>query len=191
MISIDYLHDFVKSKYSWILKQMEEQKKSINLSDPDSKIIFLGKRYPLSIDIDNSIKKGTIDFNGKSFHLKLYTTPTHEYISDLRDSFYRDKCKDNILPIVDKWSSVMSLSPSKISFRKAKTRWGSCSPSNSISLNTRLMMLPIPCIEYIIIHELAHIRYKNHSSQFWDLVKRYDPIWKEKRSHIREYEKLF
>jgi len=84
----------------------------------------------------------------------------------------------------------MGLQPSRVSFRKARTRWGSCSGRDSISLNLYLAALPQELSDYVIVHELAHIRHKNHAKVFWSLVHRYIPDWKEKRKKLREYEIL-
>jgi len=71
-----------------------------------------------------------------------------------------------------------------------KTRWGSCSAKNTISLNYYLAKLPESLIEYVVVHELAHIKEKNHSAKFWNLVEKYLPDVKKRRKLLREYEKL-
>jgi len=96
-----------------------------------------------------------------------------------------------VLPIVDRYSKKMSLFPSKISFRFNKTRWGSCSYKNSIVFNYYLAKLPIGIIEYIVVHELSHIKHKNHQKEFWKLVEEYMPDYKERIKVLRRYEKEF
>ena len=81
----------------------------------------------------------------------------------------------------------MNLKPKKVSFRKAKTRWGSCSSVNNISLNIALTALPQTLSDYIIIHELAHIKHKNHSKDFWNLVEKYYPNYIEARKELKNY----
>ncbi|MBK7452806.1 MAG: M48 family metallopeptidase [Anaerolineales bacterium] len=68
----------------------------------------------------------------------------------------------------------------------ARTRWGSCSPDGTLNFTWRLVMAPLEVIDYVVIHELAHLRVKNHSSKFWDVVKAIDPQYKEKRKWLRE-----
>ena len=81
----------------------------------------------------------------------------------------------------------MQLFPTKITFRKAKTRWGSCSSKNSISLNIALAALPRSLSDYIIIHELAHIKHKNHSKAFWALVQKYYPNYKDAKEELKKF----
>ncbi len=101
------------------------------------------------------------------------------------DIFYKNKAIEIILPLVSKWSKEMSLYPTHIGFRKNKSRWGSCSSKDRITFNTQLIKTPIEFIEYVVVHELAHIEYKNHSKSFWNLVKEYLPDYKQRKNMIK------
>ena len=103
---------------------------------------------------------------------------------------YMQKLPPVILPIVESYAKKMQLYPSKIAFRFNKTRWGSCSYKNSINFNYYLAKLPIDLIEYVVVHELAHIKHKNHSKAFWSLVEYYMPDMKYRRKKLREFEKI-
>jgi len=107
---------------------------------------------------------------------------------DVREVF-KEKLPPVVLHYVKIYSQKMNLHPSGISFRFNKTRWGSCSPKNSLSFNYYLAQLPKDLIEYVVVHELAHIKHKNHSKNFWDEVEKYLPDVKEKRKKLREFEK--
>ena len=107
------------------------------------------------------------------------------YSHEMIEKLYRQKAKEIIPPLVETYSRKMQLYPTKISFRKAKTRWGSCSAKNSLSFNIHLMQTPLPFIEYVVVHELAHIRYKNHSKAFWSLVEEILPDYKERQTLIK------
>ncbi|MEW6748324.1 MAG: M48 family metallopeptidase [Candidatus Micrarchaeota archaeon] len=74
----------------------------------------------------------------------------------------------------------------KISMRDNTSRWGSCSPRNDISLSFRLLMLPNEILDYVIVHELAHTRYRSHGPRFWGLVEKAIPDHKERRRWLRE-----
>jgi len=116
-----------------------------------------------------------------------------KYYNDLIDlkEFYKLKTPEIVMPKLYKYSDFMGLHPSKVSFRFNKTRWGSCSVKDSIIFNYYLAKLPEDIIEYIVIHELAHIRHKNHQKPFWNLVSQYCPDYKEKIKRLRALEKEF
>jgi predicted metal-dependent hydrolase len=89
---------------------------------------------------------------------------------------------------IEKWSRIMNLTYEKSRISSAKTRWGSCSFTNIISINWRLILLPEVCLEYVVIHELAHIIEKNHSKNFWNIVEKYCPNYKITRKTLQSYQ---
>ncbi|MBE6894298.1 MAG: M48 family metallopeptidase [Ruminococcaceae bacterium] len=89
--------------------------------------------------------------------------------------------------ITNRYAKIMEVKPASIKITSAKTRWGSCSGKNSICYSYRVMVLPQRCREYIAVHELAHIVYKNHSDDFYRLVEKYMPDYKEIVKEINGY----
>ncbi|RYX98753.1 DUF45 domain-containing protein [bacterium] len=89
------------------------------------------------------------------------------------NEFYRKKSESEIPNHVMRWSKIMNVNYGDISFKKMKRTWGSCSHTNNLCFNIRLSSLSQEQIDYIIVHELAHITEKNHSKNFWDLVGKY------------------
>lgn len=89
--------------------------------------------------------------------------------------------------MVAKWATIMNEKPTNIKFRKAKRRWGSCSIKNELSFNTSLVQLPLECIEYIIVHELSHIKHKHHKQDFWLYVQKFMPNFKEYEKILKNY----
>ncbi|PWE24704.1 M48 metallopeptidase family protein, partial [Aliarcobacter skirrowii] len=81
--------------------------------------------------------------------------------------------------LVEKYSNLMQLYPTKISYRKNRRTWGSCNFKNELNFNILLAKYPIFIIEYIVIHELAHIKHKNHSKDFYFLVEKFSPNYKK------------
>tara|TARA_B100001063_G_C16638082_1_gene489373 strand:- start:218 stop:811 length:594 start_codon:yes stop_codon:yes gene_type:complete len=98
------------------------------------------------------------------------------------DKFYRIKIEEIIPPLVEKCSKQMKLYPTSIKYRKNKRTWGSCNYKNGLNFNTQLCKFPIEIVEYVVIHELAHIKHKNHSKKFWDLVEVYCPDYKQREA---------
>lgn len=86
------------------------------------------------------------------------------------------------------FSNAMGVRPSGLSFRCQKTRWGSCSSLGHISFNWKLVFAPEAVIDYLVVHELAHLVHANHSKNFWDLVAAHDPSWAKHRRWLREHQ---
>lgn len=97
----------------------------------------------------------------------------------------RQKAKAYLPQRVAYYSSIMGVSPTRITITGAKTRFGSCSPKNSISFSYYLMLYPPQAIDYVVVHELAHIRHHNHSKQFWALVEQYMPDYQTRRKLLK------
>lgn len=84
-----------------------------------------------------------------------------------------------LAPRLQQLSGATGLSYRRLQIRRQRTRWGSCSPNGTISLNACLMFQPAPVVNYLLVHELAHTRHMNHSRRFWKLVERFEPRWRE------------
>ena len=101
----------------------------------------------------------------------------------------RQQAKDILPDKVNAFAHQMGVQPTGITITSAKTRWGSCSGKNRLSFPYRLMLLPEPLIDYIVVHELAHIREKNHSPRFYAVVERYLPDYRERQKQLRQLQK--
>jgi predicted metal-dependent hydrolase len=82
-------------------------------------------------------------------------------------------------PWLARVAAATGLQFARMQIRRQRTRWGSCSPSGTISLNACLMFQPAAVVRYLLVHELAHTRHMNHSRRFWQLVERFEPDWRE------------
>jgi predicted metal-dependent hydrolase len=96
------------------------------------------------------------------------------------------RAKENLIPWLKRVSDETELPYSSVSIRQQRTRWGSCSSRGSISLNTRLLFLPPELVTYVLVHELCHTRYLNHSVRFWRLVESYLPDYRHSDRQLRE-----
>lgn len=103
------------------------------------------------------------------------------------DKYYKVKSKELIPKVVDTYSNKMNLFPTSIKFRKNKNTWGSCNYKNGLNFNTLLLKYPIEIVEYVVIHELAHIKHKNHSKRFWNLVEVYCPDYKKRMKLFKTF----
>ena len=103
------------------------------------------------------------------------------------DTFYRHEIEKILPQKVDEYSKKMNLFPTSISYRKNKRTWGSCNYKNGLNFNILLMKFSIEVMEYVIIHELSHIKHKNHSKDFWNLVAFYCPNYKEVEKSFKKF----
>ena len=125
--------------------------------------------------------------NDDEFLLLGEVKKTDEYKIKNIDIFYKNEIK-KILPLkVEEYSKKMNLFPTNISYRKNKRTWGSCNHKNGLNFNILLMKFPIEVMEYVIVHELAHIKHKNHSRDFWNLVAVYCPNYKEVEKQFKRF----
>jgi predicted metal-dependent hydrolase len=191
-VSQEEIEAYVIKKSPWILRHLHAYKTKTQAGEirTGSRLYYLGKSYYVQ-----RIKEGRRGVEVVFVHSKfLIRTPenvTQAALHQAIESFYKSKAAEKIIPLAKKWAEVMQVTPSHISFRKADKRWGSCSPTNRLSFNYHLVKLPISLIEYVVVHELAHIRHKNHSAEFWSLVENFMPDYREKEERIKGFEKLF
>jgi len=136
------------------------------------------------------IKSRILEFNKREKNKNSYLLYGKSYSLDNLedkelDEIYRKETKKVISLLVDKYSSLMNLYPTSIKYRKNKRTWGSCNYKNGLNFNILLAKFPLEVIEYVVIHELAHIKHKNHSKSFWNLVKNYCGDYKEREKLLK------
>ena len=112
---------------------------------------------------------------------QAHPEPTAEQAEALR------KRAKEILPAkVAQYAAIMGVTPTAIRITSARTRFGSCSAKNSISFSWRLMQYPEAAIDYVVVHELAHIRHHNHSKAFYAFVERFLPDYRQRAALLRQ-----
>ena len=187
-VSQVYIEKLLLKKSVWINRSREKilEKKGKVLDFGSSDILYLyGKSYALRLQ-KHTKKRTKLTFGTEAFIL-YYSNYDEEVFQKHVNHFYKEEAKQFIPALVDKWSEIMGLKPNKISFRKTKRQWGSCSGKNNLSFNTMMMKLPHDVIQYIIVHELAHIKYKHHQKSFWKEIEKYMPEYKQHVIELKKY----
>lgn len=87
---------------------------------------------------------------------------------------------------VEYYSNIMEVAPNNIKINTARTRWGSCSGKNNLNFSCRLMLANDETINYVVIHELAHIKQHNHNKEFWNIVNNYCPDHKKRKQDLKQ-----
>ena len=178
---------FVASKEKWISKRLAqsqsyaEQREAFTLDYGDT-VTFRGMEYPLTA------KDGKrAGFDGEQFYLPPDLTP--EQIKSTVVQIYRRLAKLHLTERVEYYASVMNVLPTAVKINGAKTRWGSCSAKKSLNFSWRLVMADDTVIDYVVVHELAHIAEMNHSTRFWAVVANILPDYKERQKRLKELQK--
>lgn len=104
---------------------------------------------------------------------------------DANEEGLRLTAKERIPRLVSEYSDIMGLKPTSVKITSAKGRFGSCNAKNGLCFSWRLMAYPMPAIEYVVVHELAHIKHHNHSAAFYALIERYMPNYRSRRALLR------
>ena len=182
---------FVLSKSAWLRKHLNilKEKKKKQALVTGNEVYYQGEACLLVFQ-DHQLQQVELEFKEQQFFIKMSKEVEQEILEELFNRFYKNRAIEFITPMVEIWSKKMSLKPSNIGFRKAKRQWGSCSSQNSLSFNYYLMKLPQSLVEYVVVHELAHIKEKNHSKNFWALVEKFLPNYKALVKDLREFERL-
>ncbi|HAN20681.1 MAG TPA: M48 family peptidase [Clostridiales bacterium] len=176
--------DFVKKKRHWINDKQYQvstfaEKHSRVIFETGENFLYLGDEYTILRS-----KESKICFSGTNILI-----PENFNLSDVL-SWLKEVASNIINERVSRYSSLMGVTYSSIKLSKAKARWGSCSSKDSLNFAWRLIMCPISVIDYVVVHELSHITYKNHSASFWSRVKTVLPNYKEQQDWLKLNRKL-
>ncbi len=189
-ISDKEIQALVRSKAKWIIKKLEEVGNEIDYGEilTGSRLFYMGKSYYVEL-IQENRQNIKVSFIHSKF--KIYTPfeVSQIELTEAIDRFYRQRSEEKITKLVRKYSDIMKLYPEYVGFRKSKTKWGSCSERNRITFNPEIIKLSSSLIEYVVVHELAHIACKNHSKNFWNLVKKHMSDYKSKEEKLVQFEK--
>lgn len=157
--SQERVHALVYEKAKWIASKLTLLKNRT----------FLGALFE---------EEGKVLYLGEAILLHSNQTP---------ESFYKEKTPLHVKTLVEKWAFLMGVTVGSISFRKTKRRWGSCSHKAELCFALTLAQLPLETIEYIVIHELSHIKHPHHQSSFWKCVAEFMPAYRIQENIIKNY----
>ncbi|MCL2474290.1 MAG: M48 family metallopeptidase [Alphaproteobacteria bacterium] len=185
--SVDSIAKILKNRASWIARRIGEIQKN---ESTKGTALFLGEAYEVKIT-RNSEEKNYCRLEDKAIKINIQD----EWLSQqgVKEEaalelmcWYKKEIKSIFIEKLGKWSEKIKISYDSFRINNAMRQWGSCDYKNVISLNWRLVMAPKEIIDYVIIHELCHIKHKNHSEEFWKMVEKYYPGYKEAKKHLRE-----
>ena len=180
------IEGFIKEKESWVIKKISEKGRSIKETEKafisGEKFLYLGESYPLEI--------GDTHYRGLplklSFGKFILDKDRLEEARDLFIHWYKREAKEKIEGRLHYFSNRLQLFPKGLKITSAKYRWGSCSRDSRLSFSWKIIMAPLSVIDYVLIHELVHIKEKNHSKRFWTYLEIILPDYRKHRFWLKE-----
>ena len=182
------IKSFIEQKHDWIQKNIQRQKEQRlhageKLYVSGEYFYYLGATYPLEVFLQQGLPAGLV-FWGNRFYLNCVDSEVRRRSYFIE--WYKTKAREHLALQVGLLGNRLQLLPKSIRITSARTRWGSCSGENNLAFSFRLIMTPPAVIDYVIVHELMHIKEKNHSTRFWKLVETAMPAYKLHRFWLKE-----
>ena len=171
---------FLQEKEGWILRKKAQMEGAGMRLPPENlqgySFLLLGKKCTVAL---TDASKITFDKSAYTIYLPKQNS-RNKMVKWLKENAKRIFTQVAILQ-----AQKMGVQPKSIGITSAKTRWGSCSGKNDLHFSFRLVYADSQLIEYVVTHELAHIKHKNHSRAFWREVEKYIPDWRERRKRLK------
>lgn len=191
--NLDRVLKRVDARSTWIAKQWHYFEK-FQPTLPDRQYIsgethlYLGRQYRLKV-LKN--KEPSVKLIGRYLRVSLPNRDDNQAVERMVSNWYRDHAinlfQKRLSRCVSEIQSLGLTKAPKLSVRRMKRRWGSCTPKGNISLNVDLVKAPIHCIEYVIVHELCHLKIHNHSPDFYRLLSQCLPDWEKRKERLDSF----
>lgn len=198
-MSISEVQQFLESKEQWLrqklqqvlqeqAQQKQEKKYSMGELPFDGRHVWLwGRRFPARFLLSGK-KHGTYEVEDEAVCFYYRSELSEEARIAFVEFFYKQEVVNKGALLMAVWAKKMGVQPTGLKVHRMKTRWGSCNVrTGGINLNTLLACWPQECLEYIVVHELAHLHEANHSPRFHAIVERYLPKWRERKKLLEDF----
>lgn len=191
-VTSSQIQEVVEGKRKWIMQKLQEYqsspRKSKDYADGE-RFQILGESYFLNIyykDINNAILNVE---NGKIviiLPLRYSDNDNTEQIKKMIDKMYYMVAEREVELAMEKTRKMVGLAPEEYRIKKTKSVWGRCSTTRKITINQNLMMYSRKAIEYVVLHEVCHLKHMNHSKKFWAMVEKYMPDYKIAKKELKQ-----
>ena len=185
------IKEVVKSKGAWIVQKLFEfrniESKRVNREFVNGEsFMYLGRNYSLQIHVDETLQNNfKIKLSRGKFNVYV-KEKSDEIIKEAMESWYREKTEEQVRKRIKYYQKFFEKKPSDIKVKEQKKRWASCTSKNELLFNWRCGMARATALDYIVVHEMCHMYYKNHSQEFWDLVASVMSDYESRKEWLRD-----
>lgn len=177
------IRKFVQAQEAWIESNLAKVKKN-QLPVKSDELYIFDKKY--QVTINNTASKMGISAKGDQLVVANLSAKSDSKIQKQIEEFLKKTANKYIATRTAMLAKKMGITYNKITLREQSSRWGSCSSHGNLNFNWRLVHYPVPVIDYVIIHELAHRLEMNHSKKFWEIVKKQDSEYLIHKGQLRK-----
>ena len=188
--SDEKIEQVVASKRQWIYEKIGHPQKYQDLPHPPGKelvsgesALYLGRQYRIKV-----VKTGLAEIQFAQRFL-IPAAQTSKRAEALRE-WYIGKAKEKIVPRVKQHARHLGVDVAGVKIVDSRYRWGSCTLNNNVNFNWRLIKAPMFVIDYVIVHELAHLIEANHTPRFWNIVRAQAPTMEKAKAWLKEHGQL-
>ncbi len=175
----------------WIAARLQAVSESppVLLASGTAELPYRGVSLRVSVT-STSDRRATVELTEGELRLSLpLNTPSGQAEPTARtaiEAWYRARALELVREAVERWSATSGLVPKAVFVRDQKRRWGSCAPDGTLRFNWRLAMFAPAVLEYVVVHELIHLRHRNHAPAFWAAVEELLPAYREQRAALKQ-----
>lgn len=191
-VSKKWAEAFLRERSGWIEAKLEFFQKTAGTAaerevGDGSSIKLLGEDMTFAV---SECEKDCVYQEEKRIHIYTRDTDNQERVKAIFEKWWRGQAKIILEDRVDQWYPVIEkygMEKPRVAVRKMRTLWGSCSVHRKVvTFNVSLIQAPVPCVDYVVLHELAHFLYPNHGKGFYDFLSDHMPDWKERKRRLNQ-----
>lgn len=183
-----WLHSVLQEKAAWVVEKLEswQAKKPAPQQWVDGELIlYRGETFTLRIIL--SLFDAPPQLHGTQLIVHVSKADNPAVIEKIIMRWYRHQALQLFTECVAHFAPLMNVNPIEIKLSSARTQWGSCTTRGTVRLNWQLIKMPLHLVDYVVVHELAHLREMNHSAAFWSVVETVCPDYAKQRGELRRW----
>jgi predicted metal-dependent hydrolase len=184
--SEQWLHKVLQDKADWVVEKLqgwEDRKPQVVLLHDGAALDYLGDLLTLRVERGSFVAPA--QQRGHELCVFLTSNGTEKHLARDVTLWYRTRALQLYTQRAAYYATLLAVTPREIKLSTAKTQWGCCTAQGTIRLNVQLIKLPVRLVDYVVVHELAHLHEMNHSAAFWNVVRSACPDYLKLRAELK------